>query len=299
MSIDIPAARLLEQFVVVAEERHFGNAADRLSMSQPPLSQAIQRLERQLGVPLVNRTTRSVTLTAAGEAFARDAANLLSAQRSAIERARRINRGFEGELNVGFVGSLAFKTLPTLLRASQRRFPDLQINLHQHYSVELAELVRIGRLDLALARGPIAVPDQVQMTALATEPMVAALPVGHRLATRSAIKLAELSTERFAMPTTTLLPGMAAQLAVCFQGAGFSPRPGAKSDSAIGLLSHIAAGAHVGVVPEQLREVGFSGVSFHDLDGASGDASMSIVALTESSRASMAVSRVLELLMPE
>ncbi|WP_223281096.1 LysR family transcriptional regulator [Streptomyces antnestii] len=288
--------RVLEQFVVLAEERHFGRAAERLSMSQPPLSQAIQRLERRLGVRLVERSTRAVRLTPAGEAFAQDARHLLQAQHAAVERARRIAHGTEGELHLGFVSGLAHAFLPRVLRAAQNQLPGLRLHLHQNASVELAAMVRSGRLDLAFVRGPLADADALDLHPLAVERLAVALPEGHPLAHHASLRLSDLATEDFALPSLTALAGLAEQVTSACRAAGFAPRDAARADSLPGLLSHVAAGNCVCLVPEQVRESALPAVAFRTLKDTSGNLALSILAATRAGQDDPAVRRILALL---
>lgn len=288
--------RVLEQFVVLAEERHFGKAAERLSMSQPPLSQAIQRLERRLGVTLLERSTRTVRLTPAGEAFAQDAQQLLQAQQAAVERARRIAHGTEGELHLGFISGLAYSFLPRVLRAAQNQLPGLRLHLHQHASVELVAMVRSGRLDLAFIRGPVADADALDLHTLAAERLAVALPEGHPLADHASLHLADLATENFALPSLTALAGLAEQVTAACRAAGFAPRDAARADSLPGLLSHVAAGNCVCLVPEQVRDGALPGVTFRPLKDTSGSLTLSILAATRTGQDDPAVRRILDLL---
>ncbi|MFD9960681.1 LysR substrate-binding domain-containing protein [Amycolatopsis sp. NPDC058986] len=299
--------RLLEQFVVLAEEEHFGRAAERLSMSQPPLSQAIQRLERALGVRLLERSTRAVRLTAAGAAFARDARHLLEAQQAAVGRARRIAHGTEGELHLGFISGITYTFLPRVLRLTRHRFPALRLHLHQNTSVELASMVRSGRLDLAFVRGPLADPDGLDLHEVAAERLAVALPADHPLAERTALRLADLAGESFALPSLTALAGLAEQVTAACRAAGFAPRDGARADSLPGLISHVAAATCVCLVPAQVQTGALPGVVFrtlettrpqgHDDDaGGTDDLTLTIIAATRAGQRDPAVHRVLALL---
>lgn len=299
MAADIDlSARMLEQFVVLAEERHFGRAAERLSMSQPPLSQAIQRLERRLGVTLIERSTRSVRLTSAGEAFARDASHLLQAQRAAVERARRIGRGNEGELHLGFVSSLAYGFLPGLLRAAHSRLPGLRLQLHQNSSADLTARVRSGRLDLAFVRGPVADPSGLDLRPVGSERLAVALPEGHPLADRASLGLADLADEGFVLPSLATLAHLAERVTAACRAAGFIPRDVARADSLPGLISQVAAGYGVCLVPEEVRNGALGLAVFRTLadTGENDHLSLSIIAATRSGSNDPAVRRVLALL---
>lgn len=287
--------RLLEQFVVLAEEEHFGRAAERLSMSQPPLSQAIQRLERGLGVRLLERSTRAVRLTAAGAAFARDARHLLEAQQAAVGRARRIADGAEGELHLGFISGISYTFLPRVLRLTRDRFPGLRLHLHQNTSAELASMVRSGRLDLAFVRGPLADPDGLDLRTVAAERLAVALPAGHPLAERATLRLTDLAGENFSLPSLTALAGLAEQVAAACRAAGFAPRDGARADSLPGLISHVAAGSCVCLVPEQVPAGALPGVVFRTLETTrrDDDLALTVVAAVRAGQRDPAVERVL------
>lgn len=144
--------REAEYFVAVAEELHFGRAAERLQMSQPPLSQAIRQLERKVGVVLLHRTTRSVTLTSAGRAFLDEARLLIGASRSAQLTARRAGAGLAGELRVGAVASAFEDPLPRVVAEYRQRHPDIQLTLEEIDTHEAPGVLLTFRLDVVIAR---------------------------------------------------------------------------------------------------------------------------------------------------
>src|SRR5580698_6408894 len=149
------AARLLNQFIAVAEELHFGRAAARLHMAQPPLSQAIQNLEEMVGVALFARSRHFVALTPAGKVFLDEARALLAQGQQAIDAARRANEGVSGRVAVGFVGSVSYELLPRMLRQFRIRFPTIHIDLRELTSVEQIENLRTGKIDIGILRLPI------------------------------------------------------------------------------------------------------------------------------------------------
>ncbi|NVK77098.1 LysR substrate-binding domain-containing protein [Streptomyces morookaense] len=254
--------RLLEQFLALAEEKHFGRAAERLAMSQPPLSQAMQRLERGLGVRLLDRGPGGVRLTPAGAVFAVEAQRLLDARAAAVERVRRVARGMEGDVRVGYVSILSHRHLPRLLRAAADELPGLRVHLRQDATAALVEMVRSGALDLAFVRDPSPVPDGLAVHDFAVERIVAALSHEHRLAGAEAIALADLRDDDFALPSAATLPGLAAQGRLACQEAGFTPRCRAEADDLSGLLGYVAAGLCVGLLPEDLRDLAVPGIVF-------------------------------------
>ncbi|MFJ6540731.1 LysR family transcriptional regulator [Streptomyces sp. NPDC003656] len=287
--------RLLEQFLVVADEKHFGRAAERLGISQPPLSQSIQRLERGLGVQLFERGPGGVSLTLAGEAFRVDAPRLLAAQAAAIERVRRVASGLDGDIRIGYVTILSHQYLPKLLRVAAEELPGLRIHLHQDSAAALAELVRSGELDLVFLRDPSNLSTDLVSETFATERIAAAVSVDHPLAAAEEIGLKDLQNEEFALPDPRSLPALAQQVHLACHEAGFLPRTRAVSDDLSGLISYVASGLCVSLLPELLRDFAVSGVSFVPLRGDSGYLETKIVAVRHP-QADAAVLRLLEMI---
>ncbi|MEV0275884.1 LysR family transcriptional regulator [Streptomyces sp. NPDC050610] len=296
MASDINLSRrLLEQFLVVAREKHFGRAAELLGMSQPPLSQSIQRLERAVGARLLERGSGGVRLTAAGEVFAADARRLLDLQTAMVERARRVASGLEGEVRVGYVSLLSHLYLPTMLRTAAERLPGLRVHLHHGSSQEVADRVRTGALDLGFLRDPARLSDDLVSRVIATERIGAAVPSEHRLADTGGIALSQLREEDFVLPDPTALPVLAEQLQnVCHQ-AGFTPRGAVVADDLSGLFSYVAAGLYVSLLPEDLRHLAVPGVSFVPLHGPTGRLDTTVYAVYRPD-ADRAVIRLLEMI---
>jgi DNA-binding transcriptional LysR family regulator len=171
----------LSCFIAVAEELHFGRAAERLHMTQPPLSRQIQQLEGELGVQLIDRTTRSVTLTPAGVAFLPDARRILQLAEGAAMTVKRVPAGDLGTVVVGFTAASAHVVLPLLLEEAREKLPDVKLELREMVtSVQLEGLLN-GELDLGMARPPVKRPGLVSRPLL-HEQLIAALPMGHPLA---------------------------------------------------------------------------------------------------------------------
>ncbi|MCB5911937.1 LysR family transcriptional regulator [Streptomyces pinistramenti] len=285
--------RILQQFVVLAEEQHFGRAAERLTMRQPPLSQAIQRLESGLEVALFERTSRGARLTPAGRAFAEDARRLLEAQAAAVDRARRIASGHEGELRLGFISSLGFDFLPRLLRRSHAQLPGLRLHLTQRPSAELVDMLRTGTLDLALVRLPVSGTERLTVRHIGVERLVAVLPEHHPLTAKPSLDLRELSEQEFAVPKPGALPGLAQQVTLACAQAGFTPRALGQADDLPGLLSYVAAGLCLALAPEQVRSLGIPGVTYRPLRGDSPHLETAVAAVHRPDGPDAAVQQVL------
>lgn len=168
-------------FVAVAEELHFGRAAERLQITQPPLSRQIQKLERDIGVPLLDRNNRSVTLTRAGEVFLVEARRLLSIADAAMHSTRRVAQGFEGRLSLGFTAMAAVSVLSKVLAEADTYLPGVDIVLNELVSNSQFDALLAGDIDLALVRLP---PhhDEFDSRLIFREPLVAAIHTGHPLA---------------------------------------------------------------------------------------------------------------------
>ena len=254
--------RIIQQFLVLVQEKHFGRAADRLGISQPSLSQAINRLERSVGFILLKRTSRSVELTPAGAAFAHDMQILADAQNQAVTRGRRIAAGDEGELQLGTTGSFAYAFIPGLIRRCHQESPNLHIHLHDCPSLELIDRVRDGRVDIALAAGPL--PDTTGLTVrfVTYESIILVLPADHRLADRLSIDLADLADDDFALYSETGHSGLMPIVTSACQAAGFTPRQVASADTVAGLIGHVASGLCVSFAPSRMRQFNPPGVVF-------------------------------------
>jgi DNA-binding transcriptional LysR family regulator len=196
MDVDL---RLLRAFLTVAEELHFGRAAARLHIAQPALSQQIQRLERQLGLRLLDRTSRAVALTPAGETFLAEARSTVAAADRAVAVARRIASGQRPELVVGFLAQAAAEQMAAILTDFRARQPDVVLRMRAMRFTDHLTALRTGELDLSLLRPPYGADELagIDLVDLWSERRVAVVPAGHRLAGRDAIGFDELAGETF------------------------------------------------------------------------------------------------------
>jgi DNA-binding transcriptional LysR family regulator len=263
--------RHLRYFVAVAEELHFHRAALRLHISQPPLSQQIRALERELGVTLLARNRRRVALTAAGEGFLEDARAILSAVDRASERARDIARGAIGTLSIGFVGSAMFSpTLPDILRTFRAEHPDVALVLRELPTTVQVSSLLSGELDLGVIRPPldaVAVDGQLELLTIQRERLVAALPAGHALAARRRLRPAELRGESFVMLNRREAPGLYAGLAAAMGEAGGLPEDVLEVAEMQTIISLVAGGFGVSLVPASVGQIERSGVAFLPISG--------------------------------
>ena len=257
--------RHLRYFVAVAEELHFRRAAERLHMSQPPLSQQIRNLEEDVGATLLVRNQRRVELTAAGRAYLARARDILAAVEDAAREARRVQRGEVGRLDVGFVGSAMYSVVPELLRAFRERFPDVGLRLRELGTTEQLNRLEDGRLDVGFLRPPGARPGLTIETVL-REPVVAALPEAHPLATAEHVRVEDLAHGPLVLMTRAGAPGLRDAL---------TPLTEVLDEDAIvqevtemqTLVGLVAAGVGVSLVPQSLRALARAGVVYRELTG--------------------------------
>lgn len=261
--------RHLRYFVAVAQTHNFTRAAEMLNISQPPLSQQILRLEREIGTPLLKRLTRGVELTAAGEAFYEDACQILELTGHALETAKGIARGVCGQLSLGFASSVAFHAkVFTLLREFQARYPDMELLTREENMASLIQDLQDGLLDAAFVRLPCESSKAFNLKVIASEKMRVALPAGHALSEQPRLSLAQLADEPLIMFPREVAPSLyELVLSACLR-AGFQPHKGQQSPQISSSLGMVAAGFGFAVVPESLCCISHPGVTFHQIDDA-------------------------------
>jgi DNA-binding transcriptional LysR family regulator len=257
--------RHLRYFVTVAEELHFGRAAARLHVSQPPLSMQIKALEEELGTRLLSRTQRKVELTAAGEVFLKEAREILHHVEQAAGAARRAARGEAGELAVGFVTIADYNILPAALSALRQRSPGIALTLREATTdVQLRELAA-ERLDVGFVLPPVSDP-RLTLRPLLREPLVAALPQQHPLAAgRSKLPLARLKDAPFILFPRHMAPGLYDDIVSFCRQAGFSPRVEQEAIQMQTIVSLVSAGLGVALIPASMRNLGRTGVVYRAL----------------------------------
>jgi DNA-binding transcriptional LysR family regulator len=292
--------RHLRYFVAVAEEGHVTRAAERLGIQQPPLSQQIRALERELDVQLFRRKPRGVELTDAGRSLLDDARAILTHIDRACATTRRTARGEKGRICVGFTSSAPFHPfVPRVIRAFRESFPLVSLTLEESGTTELIEDLRNDRIDAAFIRTPVADPQGLVVHPLLEEVMVVALPTGHPLARQDgqdggndALSLKALAGETFVVYRRPNGPGLYDAIIAACHAAGFSPRVGQQAPRIVSTLNLVAAGLGISLVPASLGRMNMDGVTYRRLRGAA------LAPLNLASRrgdASAAVRRFLEL----
>lgn len=270
--------RLLAQFVAVAEELHFGKAALRLHMAQPPLSQAIKNLEELVGVPLLSRNKHFVALTPAGAAFLEEARELLARGQKAIDVARRASQGLTGTIAVGFVGSVSYELLPRILLDFRAHFPLIHIDLTELTSTEQIDNLRARKIDLGIVRLPLNNAADMELRTIATERLIAVLPQDHRLAGAKTLRLKDLADEAFMIFPPDRIPSLHAKFLLACEKAGFSPRIVLEAWQMASMVSLVAAKMGVALLPSQVRTIPHPGVVYKDISDQSEHLELKIAA---------------------
>jgi DNA-binding transcriptional LysR family regulator len=256
--------RHLRYFTTVADTCHFGQAAEQLHIAQSALSYAIRQLEAELDVTLLNRTTRQVDLTAAGEFLRAEAMRILAGVEEAKRGVRRIAAGRSGLLRLGLTGSAAFSHLPRIARMVRRELPGVVLDIQADVlTPEQCDGLRSGALDLAVLRPP-AIGEAIEMRVIDIEALVLAVSVDHRLSVEPVVSLNELRLEPFIAYASRDSAVNDAVLRSC-RRAGFVPHREHVAPNTAALLALVAAGLGVAIVPESVRALPLDGVVFRDL----------------------------------
>lgn len=263
-----PDLRQWYYFVAVAEERHFGRAAARLSMTQPPLSQAIRSLERELGVELFARTKRTVALTAVGKALLPEVLRLLAAAEALPPLAKSLLLGETGRLSLAFVSIADYGLLPSLLREFGMRYPLVQLQLTEATSDVQIEELAAGRIDAGLIIPPVPPRHMAELSylPLLSEPLVLAMPTAVSTAPEDVpIHLADVAEFPLVIFPRRLAPGFYDAIMECYSVAGVVPRIGQEAIQMQTIVSLVSAGMGVAMVPESLRNLRRTGVVYRPL----------------------------------
>lgn len=256
--------RHLRYFVVLAEELHFGRAAQRLAITQPPLSLNIQQLEASLGVRLFERDSKGVRLTAAGQAFRAQALALLAQAEQARALARGIDAGVIGRLRVGFVGSVLLRGLPQWLAAHQAEHPGIQIALAELNSQAQIDALLRDELDLAFVHTPH-VPAPLRSQLVHSDAFMACVPAAHALARRRELSLLDLRDEAFVLFSRRDSPDYHMRIVQMCGAVGFHPKVRHEVRHWLSVAALVGQGMGVSVVPEPLQRSGIAGAVFKPL----------------------------------
>jgi len=257
--------RHLEYFVAVAEELSFTRAAERLSMAQSPISEQVRKLERELGVTLFNRTTRSVELTATGRIFYDEARLVLGAAAKAADSARLAGQGRLGRLSLGFGGSTTYELMPQLVRAYKQRYPEVVLEVRSDMlTPPQVDALLDGTLSVGLLRAPVNAEGLV-VEVMRDEPLVVLLPVTHPLASGVDLDLYDLRNEDFISYPSSPPSSVFLAVAAACQQVGFTPRNHQEVADTSSLVALVAAGLGIALAPASIRHMRIPGVTHRPL----------------------------------
>jgi DNA-binding transcriptional LysR family regulator len=261
---DAVELRHLRYFLAVAETLHFGRAAVKLGMAQPPLSQQIRKLEALVGAPLFERTTRGVRLTAAGAMLRERATATMARLADDLEQTRRVARGEEGRLTVGFSGSVMFTELPAAIQRYRQAYPRVELQLREMWTSEQLPALADGSIDVGFLRDGERRPE-LAITPLLREPFRVVLPADHKLRRQRIVDPASLEGEPF-----VLFPRRNGNLAYertlrCCLDAGFQPQIVQEAPQFPTLIRLVAAGLGISLVPACVATVAFPGAIFRPI----------------------------------
>jgi DNA-binding transcriptional LysR family regulator len=263
MNAPLVELRLWRQFLAVAEELHFGRAAARLHMTQPPLTQAIANLEHLLGLRLFDRTKRSVQLTAAGKALVPEARDLLARAEALPARGRAAANGEAGRLRLAFVSTVGFTFLPQWVRAFRAAHPHVELDLIEATGdVQLRQLER-GDIDAGfMLHSPGFVPDGLEHLRVAREPLVLAMPEHHAKAASRSFQLDALLQQPLVIFPRRILPSLHDAVFGMYHAAGRTPRIAQEAIQMQTIVNLVSAGLGLAWVPESVRQFQRPGVVY-------------------------------------
>lgn len=256
----------LHAFVVVAEELHFGRAAARLGIAQPPLSQQIRRLESKVGHALFNREPGGVTLTTTGHELLPAAQRALTSLADGLAAARAAGSGRTGRLRIGFAASLALTVLPDLLCRFRERFPDVRLDVQEMTTAPQIAALYDKAIDVGLLREPTDDRAELCFRTVLTEPYVAVLPTSHPLAAQRLVPLAQLADHPFVLLPRSVGPGLHDQIIGLCATAGFTPQVAQQAVEWQTICALVKAGLGVALAPASIRRIRLKGIAFRRIE---------------------------------
>jgi DNA-binding transcriptional LysR family regulator len=260
--------RHLRYFVTVADELHFGRAAERLGIQQPPLSLQIQALERELGARLLDRGSRKVTLTPIGALFLAEARATLAQAERAVAVVRRAAVGEIGEIRLGYTASSPFTVvMPQVIYAFRQRFPEVQLKLVGMTTRQQLAALAAGKLDLAFVRSPFApFPAEIAAITVITDRLMLVCRAEHPLAALPVVPVPALADQPFVMFERDAGTGIWDQIVAICADHGFGPTVAQEAREAPTLIGLVAAGLGITILPDSLRRIQVEGVVYRPLD---------------------------------
>lgn len=258
--------KLMQSFMAVAEELHFGRAAARLHISQPPLTKQIQQLEQAMGVRLLERTKRKVELTAAGRVFLDEVRAVLQQTEQAVELARKAARGETGHLAVGFIDAAIYSVVPSVVQRFTKRYPEVELSLTDLRIPNQVRAVAERQLDIGFVHPPV-VHNALKVESILVEPLIVALPETHRLASEAEVALADLASEALIQFPRSINPSLYDEIVGLCRSSGFSPRIVREATPKQTIIGLVSVGLGVSLLPACLQNLRRSGVVYRPIQG--------------------------------
>jgi DNA-binding transcriptional LysR family regulator len=268
--------RHLQYFVFLAEDLHFGKAAARIGIAQPSLSQQIRALEEKVGVSLFQRTSRTVQLTDAGRAFLTGARTTIAEAERSVREAQAAARGHQGALRIGYTDSAALSILPRLLSGFRATHADVELILEEGSTEAKLRSLLADQADLVLVRAPV-LNQELRVDIVHAEPFVVAVPADHPLARHQRVKLSRIAPLPMVLFPRRLAPEFHDLIVGMCQRAGFSPRIVHEAGEYQTMMSLVAAGLGVCIVPRSIENLGRTGVRYVRLANATAQAEVALV----------------------
>ncbi|MBG3061720.1 LysR family transcriptional regulator [Proteus mirabilis] len=256
--------RHLRYFIAVAEELHFGKAAERLNISQPPLSQQIQALESEIGARLLERTNRSVSLTPAGQMFLKGSYQIMAQVKAVATRASRMEKGELGEISIGFTSTTPFMHLVTLsLRQFRENYPEVGIHMHQMNTKQQISPLLTGHIDLGIMRNTV-LPDNLHHQLLFREPFILAVYEGHPLLEykETGVNIQDIGQYPFVFFERDVGTALYDEIIQLLSLAGITPTIAQEAGEAMTILGLVAAGLGISIVTKSFTRMKVDGVHY-------------------------------------
>lgn len=257
--------RQLRYFVVLSEQLHFGRAAEKLNISQPPLSVSLKQLEKNLGFPLVARTSKVVQLTPAGVVFAEHAKRILNQMESAEVIAAQTAEGFAGQLNIAFVSAMLHRRFPRALKAFAERYPEIELVLWEMNTSVQIDAVLAEEIDLGFIHS-VQVPPMIKQHVIETERLMCCVPRDHRLAGRGRINLRDLAGERIITFSREHAAGFFDSISASLDDVGLAPSTNFHIQHWPTIVALVGNGLGVSLVPKSLRSLGNENVHYIEVN---------------------------------
>ncbi|CAA9426331.1 MAG: Transcriptional regulator, LysR family [uncultured Rubrobacteraceae bacterium] len=267
---------LLKSFVTVAEELHFGRAAEKRHIAQPALSRHVQRLEGELGAALFDRDRRNVALTEAGRIYLDEARAILERVEYGRRRVERARRGEVGEISFGYEAATLYNVFPDIVRLYREKYPDVSLFLHEMVTEDQISALAEDRLDVGLIH-PEFTPKDLEGEIVFREPVVVALPDTHPLAGEARVEVADLAADPFILFPRRFGPEKYDRMIGLCAAAGFAPNVVQEAESKQGMVGLVAAGIGVALLPASVSSLRRGGVVYAEIDDADRSMEMGLV----------------------